>query len=198
MPLSWSSAGTPRSGKAQQLLPSAIIPIIRTRIGSERALPKATSCSTRSSEITSGVSARTLFSTMTAIFWLANICLPFERLLSPDEGARGRYLSERLALLWRVEAFYGLGIVDVLDLHRDILEACLPKQRLVLLPLQSSHHAPRPQTHGLQHLVGELGLGAEKDHVGNCEAAPRLEDTVDLGDHLGLVGGEVYDTVGDD
>src|SRR5215211_2815939 len=125
MPLSCSSAGTPRSGKAQQLLPSAIIPSIRTRIGSESALPRATSRSTRSSEITSGVSARTPFSSRTSIFRLAKVRLPFERLLCPDKGARGRDPPECLALLRRVEAVYDLGVVGVLGVHRDVLEARL-------------------------------------------------------------------------
>src|SRR5215210_4940875 len=43
MPSSPSSAGTTEPEKSQQLRPSAIMESILTRIGSERALPRATS-----------------------------------------------------------------------------------------------------------------------------------------------------------
>src|SRR3712207_1794326 len=114
MPLSVSSAGTPRSGRSQQPLPSAIMVSILTRMGSERALPRATSRSTRSSE--SGSAARELppLCSTTSISRLGIPRLLFGRLLGPDEGARGRDLPERLTLLGRVEAVYSLGIVDVL------------------------------------------------------------------------------------
>src|SRR5215204_1809154 len=58
MPSSPSSAGTPEPEKSQQPRPSAIIVSILTRMGSERARPRATSRSTASS----GASLPMLFS----------------------------------------------------------------------------------------------------------------------------------------
>ena len=49
MPSSPSSTGTPEAEKSQQLRPSAIMESILTRMGSERARPRATSRSTPSS-----------------------------------------------------------------------------------------------------------------------------------------------------
>src|ERR687893_633407 len=148
MPLSSSSAGTPRSGRSQQLLPSAIMLSILTLMGSERARPRATSRSTRSSESRSAAPEPAPSCSTTSISWLGNPRPLLDRLLGPHEGASGRHLPERLALLRRVEAVYGLRVVDVLDLHRDVLEARLLKQRLVLLLLQRPDHAPRPQSNG--------------------------------------------------
>src|SRR5918997_558767 len=117
------------------------------------------------------------------------------RLASPDEGARSRNLAQRLAPLRRVQALYRLRLVDVLDLHRDTLEARSGEQRLVLLLLQGPDHAPGPQPYRLKHLVGQIGLAPKEDHVGDSEAAPGLEDPIRLGDHPVLVGGEIYDAV---
>src|SRR5918999_3550439 len=149
MPLSSSSTGTPRSGRSQQPLPSAIMVIILTRMGSERARPKATSRSTRSSGSRSAAPELLPLCSTSSISWSGNAhLLLLDRLLGPNEGAGGRDLPERLALLRRVEAFYGLGIVGVLDLHRDVFEARLLEQRLVLLLLQGPDNAPGPKPHG--------------------------------------------------
>src|SRR5215217_7493211 len=153
MPLSASSAGTPRSGRSQQLLPSAIMESILIRRGSESARPRATSRSRRSSESRSTAPEPAPLCSMTSISWLGNVRLLLDRLLGPHEGASGRHLPERLALLRGVEAVYGLGIVDVLNLHRDVLKARLLEQRLVLLLLQRPDHAPGPQPNGLEHLL---------------------------------------------
>src|SRR5215207_5212071 len=61
MPSSSASTGTPRSGRSQQLLPSAIMLSILTLMGSERALPRATSRSNPAS----GPSLRTPYSSST-------------------------------------------------------------------------------------------------------------------------------------
>src|SRR5918998_2828055 len=197
MPLSSSSTGTPRSGRSQQPLPSAIMPSILTRIGSERARPRATSRSTRCSESRSAAPEPAPLCSKTSISWSGNARLLLDRLLGPHEGASGRHLPERLVLLRRVQTLYSPRVVDVRHLHRDVLESRPDEQRLVLLLLQRPDNAPGPQPNGLEHLVGELGLGAEEDYVRDGEASSRPKDPVGLGDDLRLVRREVDDAVGD-
>src|SRR5215216_2549315 len=193
MPLSCSSAGTPRSGRAQQLLPSAIIPSILTRMGSESALPRATSRSTRSSEITSGTPGRTPFSSTTSIFRLAKVGLPLDRLAGPDKGAGGGNPTQGLDLLRTGQTLHYLGIIDVGHLDGDILKSYLSQDALVLFLLQGTSDATRSQPHRAQHRPREVPLAAQEDRIRDGEPAAGLEDPEGLGDRLGLVRGEVDD-----
>src|SRR5829696_3220629 len=116
MPASWSSAGTPQSGRLQQPLPPAIIPSILTRMGSEMAPPSATR---RPILAPSSTTPRARPFSETTPGTCSGTGLPRFRLASPDEGAGGRDLPERFALLLGVERLYRVGAVDVGDLDGD-------------------------------------------------------------------------------
>src|ERR671916_1241718 len=189
MPSSPSSAGTPESEKSQQPRPSAIMPSILTRMGSERARPKATSLSTRSSGA-SGAPRPTPFSSTTPSSRLANL-RPLCGLGGTHEGARRGDPTEGVALLLVVQTVYRLGLVDVGHLHRRSLEARLFQDAHVLLGLQRPGHTPRPRGHGVPHRCRQLLLAAEEDNVRDGEPATRLQHPERFRDHPWLVRGEI-------
>src|SRR5918997_2434040 len=191
MPLSCSPAGTPRSGRAQQPRPSAIIPSILTRIGSESPRPGATSRSTRSSDSESGTLEPTPFSSTTSIFRLTNVRVPPRRLAGLHKGAGGGHPAQGLELLRASEPFDDLGRVDVGHFDGDLLKARLLQDVLVLLPLQGPRDAASPQPHRLQHRLRQVPLITQEDNIGDGEPATRLEDPKGLGNHLWFVGREV-------
>ena len=119
------------------------------------------------------------------------------RLGGPYEGAGGRDLAQGLALLLGIQSLYGPGIVGVRHLYRDPLESGPVEQPRVLVLRECPGDVTGPQSNGLQDIGGQCSLVAEENDVRDGEASARLEDPEGLGDHGGLVGGEVYDAVGD-
>src|SRR5215218_9615884 len=142
-----SYAGAPRFGRPQQLRPSAIIPSILTRIGSERARPRATRRATRSSStaLSSHPALPPALSSMTSssrgIF--ASTSYP--------SGLRAR--TKALAI-GTSRPGYRLWLVYLGHLDGYVVEARSRQRLLVLCLLQCPGDAPRPQLCRTHHLFG--------------------------------------------
>src|SRR5215213_1868890 len=152
-----SYAGAPRFGRPQQLRPSAIIPSILTRIGSERARPRATRRATRSSStaLSSHPALPPALSSMTSssrgIF--ASTSYPSGLRARTKALAIGTSRSTSTAFA-SPSPVIASGSYTWGHLDGYVVEARSRQRLLVLCLLQCPGDAPRPHLCRTHHLFG--------------------------------------------